>query len=437
MLMRLTPVVLLLAGSALLPSASRAQVPVSPPAAATGDALRVFLDCNSPGCDFDFFRTEIKFVDYVRDRSDADVHVLVTTQGTGGGGREYTLAFLGQRRFAGRNNTLRYTSRQTESEDVIRRGLARTIKAGLVAYAVETPAGARIEIGYAAPTAAAEQAAPARRDRWNFWTFSVGLNGFTNGDDNYDYTNVRGSFSANRTTEALKVNFGVNSFYSENSFNLGDRTVTTLQRSSSVNSLAVRSIGNQWSAGGRSSISSSTFENQDLRVRVAPAIEYSFFPYSEATRRQATLQYTPGINYLDYEAQTIFGKTEEVLVDHRLTLAADIKQPWGSIDMSVEGSQYLHDLSRNRLNLGGGVDLRLFKGLRFRVDGNATRIRDQLFLSGEELTEEQILLRQRALQTGFRYFGSFGLTYTFGSPFNNVVNPRFGGGGGGGMIFFN
>jgi hypothetical protein len=41
------------------------------------------------------------------------------------------------------------------------------------------------------------------------------------------------------------------------------------------------------------------------------------------------------------------------------------------------------------------------------------------------------------LQTGFRYFGSFGLTYTFGSPFNNVVNPRFGGGGGGGMIFFN
>ncbi|MBA2572698.1 MAG: hypothetical protein H0V06_06620, partial [Gemmatimonadetes bacterium] len=145
MLMRLTPVVLLLAGSVLLPSASRAQVPVSPPAAATGDALRVFLDCNSPGCDFDFFRTEIKFVDYVRDRSDADVHVLVTTQGTGGGGREYTLAFLGQRRFAGRNNTLRYTSRQTESEDVIRRGLARTIKAGLVAYAVETPAGARIE----------------------------------------------------------------------------------------------------------------------------------------------------------------------------------------------------------------------------------------------------------------------------------------------------
>jgi hypothetical protein len=415
--MKLILTLLLLIGSAMLPHAGRAQTPESPsPAAATGDALRVFLDCNSPGCDFDFFRTEIKFVDYVRDRSDADVHVLVTTQGTGGGGREYTLAFLGQRRFAGRNNTLRYTSRQTESEDVIRRGLARTIKAGLVAYAVETPAGARIEIGYAAPTAAAEQAAP---------------------EGGTDYTNVRGSFSANRTTEALKVNFGANSFYSENSFNLGDRTVTTLQRSSSVNSLAVRSIGNQWSAGGRASISSSTFENQDLRVRVAPAIEYSFFPYSEATRRQVTLQYTPGINYLDYEAQTIFGKTEEVLVDHRLTLAADIKQPWGSIDMSVEGSQYLHDLSRNRLNLGGGVDLRLFKGLRFRVDGNATRIRDQLFLSGEELTEEQILLRQRALQTGFRYFGSFGLTYTFGSPFNNVVNPRFGGGGGGGMIFFN
>jgi hypothetical protein len=40
---------------------------------------------------------------------------------------------------------------------------------------------------------------------------------------------------------------------------------------------------------------------------------------------------------------------------------------------------------------------------------------------------EEILTRQRQLQTSFTYFTSFGFSYQFGSIFNNVVNPRFGG----------
>jgi hypothetical protein len=30
----------------------------------------------------------------------------------------------------------------------------------------------------------------------------------------------------------------------------------------------------------------------------------------------------------------------------------------------------------------------------------------------------------------------FGISYTFGSIYNNVVNPRFGGGGGRGMVSY-
>ena len=36
-----------------------------------------------------------------------------------------------------------------------------------------------------------------------------------------------------------------------------------------------------------------------------------------------------------------------------------------------------------------------------------------------------VLLRRRALLTGFQYFTHFGVSYTFGSIYNNVVNPRF------------
>jgi hypothetical protein len=44
------------------------------------------------------------------------------------------------------------------------------------------------------------------------------------------------------------------------------------------------------------------------------------------------------------------------------------------------------------------------------------------------VTPEEILLRLRELQSGYEYRFSTGFTYSFGSLFNNVVNPRFGGG---------
>lgn len=54
--------------------------------------LRVFIDCRGPGCDQAFFRTELAWIDHVRDQMDADVHVLVTAQGTGGGGKNIRFA---------------------------------------------------------------------------------------------------------------------------------------------------------------------------------------------------------------------------------------------------------------------------------------------------------------------------------------------------------
>src|SRR5947207_10729638 len=69
--------------------------------------LDVYVDCEDwRACDFDYFRTEITFVNWVRDRQVADVHILVTTQQTGGGGREFTVTFLGLRAFAGLADTL-------------------------------------------------------------------------------------------------------------------------------------------------------------------------------------------------------------------------------------------------------------------------------------------------------------------------------------------
>ena len=52
---------------------------------ATADsAVRVYLDCRA-FCDSEFLRTELTYIDWVRDRQDADVHLLITSQDTGGG----------------------------------------------------------------------------------------------------------------------------------------------------------------------------------------------------------------------------------------------------------------------------------------------------------------------------------------------------------------
>ena len=42
------------------------------------------------------------------------------------------------------------------------------------------------------------------------------------------------------------------------------------------------------------------------------------------------------------------------------------------------------------------------------------------------LTREEVLLRQSQLATTYRAFIYMGISYTFGSVLNNVVNPRFG-----------
>jgi hypothetical protein len=44
--------------------------------------LAVFLDCHAD-CDFDLIREQISYVDWVRERTAVDVHLLITSLGAG------------------------------------------------------------------------------------------------------------------------------------------------------------------------------------------------------------------------------------------------------------------------------------------------------------------------------------------------------------------
>lgn len=109
-------------------------------------ALKIFIDCGY--CDQDYIRTEITFVNYVRDRKQAQVHILITTQYTGGGGTEYTLTLIGQLDFDGMDDTLKYVTNKTDTQDMIRKGLVHVLKAGLLRYAMRTPLADYFNVAY-------------------------------------------------------------------------------------------------------------------------------------------------------------------------------------------------------------------------------------------------------------------------------------------------
>jgi len=397
-------------------------------------ALRVFLDCEY-FCDFDHIRREITFVNWVRDRADAQVHVLVTRQTTGGGGSEYTFAFIGLEDFTGREDTLRYVSLSTDVPDETRNGMARTLSLGLVRYAAQLPVSADLRVVHGARREQRRPAAAtAEDDPWNFWVFNVTTGGNLIGEETYNSYSVRGSLSASRVTEDFKISIRSNGSYSRDETNYADVSYVDTRRSFNLSGLGVWSLGEHLSAGISGRASSSTRYNQDLVLEAKPAIEYNVFPYAESTRRQLTIMYSAGVRSLNYEEITIFGEMEEIRPIHQLEVSLYAQQPWGRVGTSITAFQYLHDLERHNVTLSGDCNVRLFKGFSFNVFGSVSRVKDQIYLSGEGISDEDILVRRRQLGTNYRVFLFPNIRFQFGSIFNNVVNPRFGGGGGGGMI---
>ncbi len=102
-------------------------------------------------------------------------------------------------------------------------------------------------------------------------------------------------------------------------------------------------------------------------------------------------------------------------------------QPWGEVDIGINATPYLHDLSRHSVQFHGAVDIRVSQGLSIEIGGSLELIHNQLNLPKGDADLEEVLLRRRQLETNYEAGLSFGFRYRFGSIFNNVVNSRFGG----------
>jgi hypothetical protein len=416
--MKMNKIKILLLPVILLSSISFAQ---KSPALIKEGAPNVYLDCR---CDRNYIKEQIPVVNYVSDRNNADVHILFTDQRTGSGGREYNLLFKGQNQYAGINDTVKYVTNQTESENETRIKMVDALKAGLVKYIYLSKVAGQMKIVYDNSGAESSgSASPA--DDWDYWVFRTSIRTSLGGQQTSNNNSFEGSFSVNRVTEESKINFYFSNQYYENNFDYEDEKIKSISRSQNFSSSFIKSIDDHFSWGAWASANKSTYGNIKLGMSASPGIEYNFFPYSEANQRIFYIQYRINARYNKYDSETIYLKTEENLWSHSLHISLELIETWGNAGFGINGSNYLHNFDLYSIGANGFVSWKLAKGLSLDASGRYSKINNQIALPRGDASLEDVLLRRREIQTQYSYNFSIGLSYTFGSIYNNAINPRF------------
>ena len=297
---------------------------------------------------------------------------------------------------------------------------------GLLLYlaAESLPAGLTVEAGLPASTGLS---VTATADPWKRWIFSINANGSLESEESTSEREWGLSIGADRITPEWKVSIGANMNQSREEFDLDEDQPLAVERSDrELTWLAVRGLGEHWSAGATGQFRSSTFDNIHSDIQFSPAVEWNFFPYSMYTRRQLRVLYGVGPSRLRYYEETLFFKTEETRARQQLSTTYEQRERWGTLEGTVEWSNYFPGLSTHRVSVEGEVDVRIARGLSLTFEGSASRIRDQLSLPRRDASPEEVLLRLRQLRSGFETRVELGVTYQFGSRFASIVNPRFG-----------
>ncbi|MBT8218819.1 MAG: hypothetical protein KJP00_03295 [Bacteroidia bacterium] len=387
--------------------------------------IKIFLDCQTRGCDRQYFRQEMQYADFMRDRQEADIFLQLVSQRSANGGRQYSLKVIDQKTNIGEESTLLFFVNPEDSDGVVRSAILNNIEKGLLPYLLKTQWADNITFQVEVPEDL-EVTSIEADDPWNAWVFRINANGNVGGEEAFKRFDFSGRVSASRIIEASK--FFISIRYSENrrKFDLGDDgIIQNRNNSSNIFLLYAKSIGDHWSIGGFASHETSDFSNISEGISIKPAVEYSVFPYAEATTKQFTFLYRIGPIRNQYIEETTFGLTEETVIQQNLNIEYNIIKDWGNFGLEFSYNNYIRDLEQMSISFGPELEWNIFKGFSIDLSFNASYIADRINISKGDLSEEEILLGIRQLDSNFSYRGFFGVSYRFGSDVNNVVNPRF------------
>lgn len=384
------------------------------------DALRLYADCAF--CSQDYLRQHLPYLEYVRARQLADVHLIASQWPTAARGQEVRYELIGQGRFAGLNDSLRFVLPLGASENEQNEKLAAELETALLPFLARTSYRKYLSFAYQPETK--EKAIPS--DPWKNWVFTLSASGRYRKEAAFRSSNLRSTVLLRKVTPEIRLQsynyLGLN----ENLFQTEDSQVRSISRELYSSNVAIRSINDHWSYGGEVEFRASYFDNLKFQNRYWAALEYNLFPYAESSRRQ--LRFTPelGYDYRHYNDTTIYNQIREGFLAFDFQIALALKEQWGEASTYIEVASFLNEPTRYELSFWAGLSLNLFKGLTLDINCDASLIRNQVGLPQSGLTKEEVLLQQRQQATNFRLASSLGFSYTFGSIYNDVVNPRFG-----------
>ncbi len=383
------------------------------------DLLEVFLDFQTQQ---QYIREKINFVNYVRDPNLADVQIMLNSHGSGTAGRNYVFTFIGLKQFIGMNNEITFWAPSTNSDNETREGIVEVLTLGLVPYLANTLLAKNISVTI---TNFEQSKRNGIADPWKNWTFEIygGMN--LNKESKQSRFDSRWGVFADKLSDDWKIRVRPYFNINRQTFITNDDEIRRNQYRHGFDGFMIRSINQHWSAGLFVDMLSSTFHNILFNIEVEPGIEYSFLPYNEANYRSITIDYRIGAGHHKYIEETVFFKTQENLYHQAINFNLRFQQAWGSFEAEIEGSNYFHDYSANRLSIESDLEFRITKGLSLELSGGFEFINDLVALPAGELSLEDILLRQSRQATNYEAYAFIGISYTFGSQFVNVINTRF------------
>jgi hypothetical protein len=382
------------------------------------EKVKVYLNCN---CDSTFIKQNTLFLDYVRDRTLSDIEVFVFDIANASGGRNYTFEFQGKNEFQEKKNQLHLDVQQNLTLKEKREVLLQAYKLGLVYLLQDTDLQNQISVQYNNKN---PEPSKNSKDPWKNWVFE--LSGSFNFEDEKSINEEEYDldFEIDRVTENWRIRADLGQRRSIKFYSGEQEDYSSERKRSYFSGSVVKSISNHFSSGLFGSFRKDTYRNYKAAYNFSPALEYNFIPYDQVLTREITLAYKIGYNSFAYFEETLYGFLKQNLFNQSLTLNVRYRERWGNIYSYLVASQFLNGEGQKRLTINNSISLRVLRGLSLRLSGNFELIRDQINLAKGETSIEDLLLRQRQISTNYQNRISLGLSYTFGSIYNNIVNTR-------------
>ena len=378
--------------------------------------VKAYLDCSR--CDENFIKQETSFLDYVRDQDLADVVILIRDIWNPSGGRSFEIEIDGNNEFTDIYSTTKVSGFSSDTSSSLRDKMVNKLKLALVPFLDKAEYDLNVEVD------SNFEASENNDDKWKNWVFEIA--GSLNGDEEESRKTNRHriELEIDKVTEDWRIGMELQRDVTNRKFYSDDNEYKSTRKTTSFNGRVVRSISDHFSAGVFFGAYQNTYENIDFNRYLAPAIEYSFYPYKDVLSKEITLSYRIGAGKRNYIEKTIYGFEKQSLSSQAVSLNIRFRQKWGNISSNLDATQFLNDGSKKRFSWRSNLDIRVFEGLAVRLSGNVNLIREQYSQAASNTSIEDLLLQQRQIATDYRTGFSVGLSYTFGSIYNSIINTR-------------